>query len=227
MKLSIIIPVFNEIKTIEEIIGRAVAAPILDFEKEIIVIDDGSNDGTEIILENIKEKYNFLLLVNPKNSGKGAAIRAGLNKATGDWVLIQDADLEYDPNDYPRLLEVLNKNWPVIYGSRNLEKQNKGYWHYVLGVKFLNFLLNLLFGSRLTDAYTGYKVFSAPLLKSLNLTSQGFEFEAEVTARILKKGISIKEVPIHYYPRNFSQGKKIRSVDGLIAIWTIVKYRIK
>lgn len=227
MKLSIIVPVFNEARTIEEAIKRVSEAPTLGFEKEIIAVDDGSSDGSEKILEDIKEKYGFLLLRHYKNCGKGAAIKTGLEQATGDWILIQDADFEYDPKDYPRLLGGLSENSPVVYGSRNLKKQKMGYWHYVLGVKFLNFLLNLLFGSRLTDAYTCYKVFSTSLIKSLSLTSQGFEFEAEVTAKILKKGVKIKEVPIHYYPRNFSQGKKIRFIDGFIAIWTIIKYWIK
>lgn len=227
MKLSIIIPVFNEAKTIEEMIGRVVKAPSLNFEKEIIIVDDYSNDGTEKILENIKKRYGFSLFRHNKNFGKGAAIKTGLEGVTGDWVLIQDADLEYDPGDYSKLLGALNENSPVIYGSRNLKNQKKGYWHYVLGAKFLNFLLNLLFGSRLTDAYTGYKIFPVSLMKSIFLDSRGFEFEMEVTAKILKKGIGIKEIPINYYPRKFSQGKKIRFRDGLIGIWTIIKYRLK
>lgn len=225
--ISIIIPVFNERLTIAEILKRTINASVLDYKKEIIVVDDGSNDGTEKILENLKEKFHFILLKHSQNLGKGAGIKTGLEQVTGDWVLIQDADLEYNPDDYPKLLGALSEKSPVIYGSRNLEKQKRGYWPYVLGAKFLNFLVNLLFGSKLTDVYTGYKLFPASLIKEISLTSRGFEFEIEITLKVLKKGIVIKEIPIHYYPRKFSEGKKIRCRDGLIGLWTVIKYWLK
>ena len=225
-KLSIIVPVFNERETIEKIIKRVIVAPVFDYQKEIIVVDDGSNDGTEKILKKLKENFNFILLPHYENSGKGAAIKTGLKQATGNLVLIQDADLQYDPDDYQKLLMAFDdKTMPVVYGSRNLGKAKRGYFLYYLGGKLLTTFLNLLFGSNLTDINTGYKLFRADLIKNINLQSSGFEFCEEITAKILKAGYSIKEVPIHYYPRKFSEGKKIRSLDGLIAIWTIIKYK--
>lgn len=226
-KLSIIIPVFNEKKTIRDIIKKVILAPVLDYKKEIIVIDDGSNDGTEEILKSLKEKYNFSLLRHSKNLGKGAAIRTGLKKVTGEVVLIQDADLEYDPSDYQVLLNAFDKKFPVVYGSRNLKRKNRGYFLNFLAGKFLTIFFNILFGSHLTDITTGYKLFKSDIIKNINLESKGFEFCEEVTAKVLRSGYSIKEVPIHYYPRKFSQGKKIRFFDGIIALFTILKYRIK
>jgi len=227
-KLSIIIPAFNEESTIEEIIEQVKNAPVFDYEKEIIIVDDGSSDNTKKILENIKEKYNLIILKHSENMGKGKAIRTGLKAVTGSAVIIQDADLEYNPQDWTLLLKELNNsNIGAVYGSRNINSKKRGYFHYVLGVKFLTFLNNLLFRSKLTDTYTCYKLFPAHLIKSIELNSDGFEIEAEMTAKILKKGLLIKEVPIQYNPRKFKQGKKIRFKDGLIGIWTIVKYRIK
>jgi glycosyltransferase involved in cell wall biosynthesis len=222
-KISIIIPVFNEKNTIEKILKKVSLAPTLDYEKEIIVVDDGSRDGSEKILDNLKEKINFILLRHFENLGKGEAIKTGLEKATGNCILIQDADLEYDPKDYQNLLRAFSKKSPVVYGVRNLwEKRN--YLLYVLGGRLIVCLFNLLFRQKISDIYTGYKLFKADIIKNLNLESKGFEFEAEVTIKIVKRGISIKEVPIHYYPRKFSEGKKIKFRDGLIAFWTIIKY---
>lgn len=223
--LSIIIPVFNEKATVEEIIKRVMVAPALQYGKEIIVVDDGSSDGTGKMLENLREKSNFILLQHPKNLGKGAAIKTALKRATGDTVIIQDADLEYDPMDWPRLLKELDEpRTMVVYGSRNISPDKRGYPHHVLGINFLTFLANVLLGSRLTDVYTCYKLFRSSLIKTIPFESRGFEFEAEITARILKRGIAIKEVPIHYCPRRFKDGKKIRLLDGFIGIWTIIKY---
>jgi len=224
-KLSIIIPVFNEKNTIEEILKRVISAPTFDYKKEIIVVDDGSNDGTEKLLKNLNKKFNFILLKHAKNSGKGFAIKTGLEKASGDLVLIQDADLEYDPKDYQALLRAFGKDSPVVYGSRNLGKAKRGYFLYSLGGRSLTFFLNLIFGSKLTDINTGYKLFRTDILKKINLKSHGFEFCEEVTAKVLKSGYPIKEVAIHYYPRKFSEGKKLRFRDGLIGFWTILKYR--
>src|SRR3989338_2367550 len=223
-KLSIITPVFNEKETVEEIIKRVIAASTLDYQKEIIVVDDGSNDGTEKILENLRGKFNFLLLRHPQNLGKGAAIKTAIKQVTGYIILIQDADLEYDPNDYQELLRALSNNSPVVYGSRNLGKVKRGYFLYFLGGRFLTAFLNIMFCSKLTDINTGYKLFRTDIIKNLDFESNGFEFCEEVTAKILKSGYSIKEIPIHYYPRKFSEGKKIRFGDGLIGIWTIIKY---
>jgi glycosyltransferase involved in cell wall biosynthesis len=225
-KLSIIIPVFNEKETILEIIKRVMAVPVLDYEKEIIVVDDSSNDGTERILGNLKDASDFLLARHPHNLGKGAAVRTALEHVTGGVVVIQDADLEYNPDDYQKLLSAFGDGSPVVYGSRNLEKTGRGYWLNFWGGRFLTALLNMMFGSKLTDINTGYKLFRADIIKNLNLASNGFEFCEEVTAKILKSGYPIKEVPIHYHPRKFSEGKKIKFKDGFIGIWTIVKYRI-
>ena len=227
MKLSIIIPVFNEEKTIGEIIKRVVVAPVLNYKKEIIVVDDSSTDGTKKILKSLKEKYNFFLLRHPKNLGKGAAIKTGLKQVTGDWVLIQDADLEYDPNNYQELLGALGKNSSVVYGSRILGGAKGGHFLYSLGGKLLTAFFNIMFSSKLTDIVTGYKLFKTDIIKNINLESNGFEFCEVVTAKILKSGYSIKEIPIHYYPRKFSEGKKIQFWDGLIALLTIIKYKIK
>lgn len=227
MKLSIIIPVFNEEKTIEEIIKRVTQVDVLPYEKEIIVVNDGSNDGTEEILENLKNKFNFILLQHSQNSGKGAAIKTALKKITGDLTLIQDADLEYNPQDYQNLLSALDRDFPVVYGSRKLRKTKRGYFFYYLGGKFLTTFFNIMFGSNLTDVYTGYKLFSSNLIKSISLESRGFEVEAEITTKIIKKSIPIKEIAISYQPRKIKEGKKIRFWDGLIGIWTIIKYWIK
>ena len=224
-KLSIIIPVFNEKETVEEILRRVMAAPALDFQKEIIVVDDGSTDGTERILKKLKEGGNFIFSRHPKNLGKGAAVKTGLKKATGGFILIQDADLEYDPNDYPNLLNALDTTSPVVYGSRSLGLAKRGYFFYYLGGRFLTLFFNLLFGSKLTDINTGYKLFRADIIKNINLESDGFEFCEEATAKILKAGYPIKEIPVRYHPRKFSQGKKVRAKDGLIALWTIIRYR--
>lgn len=225
-KISIIIPVFNEKQTIEKILKRATEAPAIGYEKEIIIVDDGSRDGAEKILENLKKRFRFILLRHKKNLGKGAAIKTALKYCSGDFILIQDADLEYDPADYQNLLDALGQETPVVYGSRNLGKAKQGYYLYFWGGKFLTAFLNALFGSNLTDINTGYKLFKTDIIKSIGIRSNGFCFCEEVTAKILKSGYRIKEIPIHYSPRKFSEGKKIRFWDGLVGVWTIVKYRI-
>ncbi|MCG2809744.1 MAG: glycosyltransferase family 2 protein [Candidatus Portnoybacteria bacterium] len=225
-KLSIIIPVYNEAATVGSVLERVDAALVLGLRKEIIVVDDGSVDGTDKILEENKEKFNFIYEKHPKNMGKGAAFRTGLELATGDFIIVQDADLEYNPNNFQDLLNALEEGVAAVYGSRNINPKRRGYAHFVWGVKFLTGVINLLFGSKLTDSYTCYKLFRASLFNSIALESHGFEIEAEITAKILKKGLVIKEVPIEYFPRKFSQGKKIRFRDGLIGLWTIFKYRV-
>lgn len=224
-KLSIIIPAFNEKATVEEILRRVVNAPTLNYQKEIIVVDDGSNDGTEIILEKLTGVLPFVLLKHEKNIGKGAAIKTALKVATGDAVLIQDADLEYDPNDYQKLLDAFGEETHVVYGSRNLVKTKRGYFFYFLGGKFLTAFLNIISDSNLSDINTCYKLFQKDVIEKIGVQSDGFEFCEEVTAKALKLGYKIKEVPISYYPRKFSEGKKIRFVDGIIGILAILKYK--
>lgn len=223
MKLSILIPVFNEKATVAEVIKQAAAVPLAGFEKEIIAVDDGSNDGTKEILEKLKKKLDFILLRHSINLGKGVAIKTALTAAGGNLVIIQDADLEYAPRDWPFLLAAQSQSSPVIYGSRYHQKT--GYRHYAWGAKFLTFLVNLLFGSCLTDVYTGYKLMPLPLLKSLDLQSRGFELEMEITVKILQRKIPIKEIPVHYLPRRFSAGKKIRWRDGWLGLQTL--WRLK
>lgn len=226
MKLSIVIPVFNEKNTFEEIIRRVRAVSLPGWEKEIIVADDASNDGTEHLLGKLSRELNFIFIRHAKNSGKGAAVKTALEQITGDFVLVQDADLEYDPQDYPKLINALDEKTQVVYGSRNINPARKGYAHYVLGAKFLTFLMNFLFDANLTDTYTCYKLLPSSLARSLSIISSGFELEAEITAKILKRGISIKEIPIKYYPRKFMEGKKIRFLDGLIGLWTIIRCKL-
>ena len=229
-KLSIIIPVLNEETTLVEVLKRVYQAPSLDFQKEIIVVDDGSTDRSSVILENLKDKYQLIILKHQRNLGKGEAIQTGLAAATGEAIIIQDADLEYWPEDWPKLLRELEScqlDLGAIYGSRNLKPKKKGYFHYVLGVWFLTLINNLLFKAKLTDVYTCYKLFPADLIKSIPLESDGFEIEAEITAKILKKGYQIKEVGINYEPRKFQEGKKIRLKDGLKGLWTMFKWRFK
>lgn len=234
MKLSVLIPVYNEADTIREIIQRVSNTP---FEKEIIVTDDGSTDGTREILKEFEGRTTggtpILLIFHERNRGKGASIRSALKKVTGDIVIIQDADLEYDPKEFDKLIEpILKGEARVVYGSRNLKMDGKGkhknpisslpfYWGGIL----LSKLANFLYGTRITDESTGYKVFETGVIKSLDLRCNRFEFCPEVTAKLCRKGYRIKEVPISYYARGFRQGKKIRWWDGWTAVLNLIKYR--
>ncbi len=226
MKLSIIVPAYNEERTISEILKKVDAVLLPGFEKEIIIIDDKSSDGTLGVLEKIKSMHDFILLNHPRNMGKGAAIRTGIKKATGDFVIIQDADLEYDPNDYKKLLvPFLEQGAEVVYGSRILGSKKRGKLSFYLGGRFMTIATNLIHGINITDEPTCYKVFKRDLINSLDLKSNGFEFCPEVTAKIARRGIKIYEVPISYFPRGKSEGKKIKWRDGVIALWTLLKYR--
>jgi len=224
-KLSIIVPVYNEESTILELIERVKKVDIV-LDKEIIVVDDGSSDGTSNLLKKIK---GIKVIFAEKNIGKGAAIRKGLRKVTGDIVIIQDADLEYDVRDYNRLIEpIIKRKAEVVYGSRNLNKDNKkhsGFFYYMGGI-FLSWLTNLLYGTNITDEATGYKVFKTSIIKSIDLKCNKFEFCPEITAKVAKRGIKIFEVPIRYEPRSKKDGKKIKWRDGMQAIFTLIKYRL-
>lgn len=225
MKLSIIIPTYNEKNTIKEIIRRVRSVQLDNIEKEIIVVDDKSTDGTREILK-MEEDSGLRVLYHPKNQGKGASIRTGLKYATGDLIVIQDADLEYDPEDYRKLIEpILKSKSQVVYGSRFTgEHRNMFFWHYI-GNRFLSLVTNLLYNTTLSDMETCYKLFTREALDGITIRAGRFNFEPEITAKILKKGIRIYEVPISYAGREFSEGKKITWRDGFVALWTLIKYR--
>lgn len=224
MKLSVIIPAFNEEKTIGEILGRIFALRP-DFDFEVIVVDDGSSDSTNRVVEG--SGFTVIYIRQERNLGKGSAVRRGIQAAQGEFVLIQDADLEYDPQDYPALMRpILSGESEVVYGSRILKSANNySYRHFYWGGRLLSWWTNLLYGSRITDEPTCYKVLPAKLLRSLGLKCRGFEFCPEVTAKILRKGIKIKEVPVSYFPRTKEEGKKISWKDGVVALWTLLVLR--
>jgi glycosyltransferase involved in cell wall biosynthesis len=220
LKLSILIPVYNERATILEILKRVQAVP---YEKEIIAVDDGSTDGTRELLAQVQ---GVTVLYHDRNRGKGAAIQTALAHATGDIIVIQDADLEYDPRDYKQLVEpIMEGRAKVVYGSRFLgPRMAMFFWHMVAN-KMLTLMTNILYDAILSDMETGYKAFRADVIKGMRLRSHRFDFEPEVTAKVLKRGIRIFEVPISYYGREYSEGKKIGVKDGFVAIWTLLKYR--
>jgi len=219
MKITILIPVFNEEKTIGQILSM-VLQETASFETEIIVVNDGSTDKT---LERIQAYLSDIVLVNlSENQGKGVALQQGLKKATGDIVIIQDGDLEYDPKDYSRLLKpILKGETKIVYGSRNLGKNKYIYRSFFLGGLVLTKLINFLFKANLTDVSTGYKVFETKTLREIGIESRSFEVEEELTVKILKKDLKIVEIPITYKPRSFEEGKKMNWSDGLRAIWAI------
>jgi len=220
VKVSIIIPVYNEEATIEEVIRRVKE---VDLDKEIIVVDDCSTDCTPELLQ---RSNGVRIIKSATNRGKGAAIRAGLEQATGDIVVIQDADLEYWPEDIPALVEpIIAGRADMVYGSRFLKGRPYMRWQNYLANKLLAFAASILYLRRVTDEATCYKAFRMDLLRSIRLTCTRFEFCPEVTARLLKRGVRYLEVPVRYKARSLEQGKKIRAIDGLIALWTLVKYR--
>jgi glycosyltransferase involved in cell wall biosynthesis len=223
MKLSVIIPVYNEEATIQEILKQVRAVGLAH---EIIVVDDGSTDQTRELLKAEEGQTGTTVIYHERNQGKGAAVRTAFDRATGDILLIQDADLEYDPRDYPALLRPIEENRvKVVYGSRFLgPRKAMLFWH-MLGNKLLTLLTNLLYNTILSDMETCYKVFRADVVKGIPLRSRRFEFEPEITAKVLKRGHRIFEVPISYYGREYNEGKKITWREGPKAIWTLIKYR--
>jgi glycosyltransferase involved in cell wall biosynthesis len=227
MKLSVVIPVYNEVATIEALISRVHA---VDIPKEIIAVDDGSTDGTRAVLAGLDGRYdNLRVLLQPKNRGKGAAVRLGFQNSTGDFVLIQDADLEYDPAEYAVLLKPLVEGRAdVVYGSRFLttkEHRVLFFWHSI-GNRLLTLISNMFTNLNLTDMETGFKVFRREVIQSIKLEQDRFGFEPEVTVKIARMKLRIYEVGISYYGRTYEEGKKIGWKDGMKALWCILRYSI-
>lgn len=224
MKISVIIPAYNERKTIREIIDRVTAVDVAD---EILVVDDGSTDGTREILKEYNKNGVVRVIHHPRNQGKGSAVRTGIEHVQGDLVIIQDADLEYDPREYKALLKPIEEGLAdVVYGSRFLGAARRPtmFWHMVAN-KLLTLMTNIFYDTILTDMETGYKVFKTGVVEDMKIKARSFDFEPEFTAKILKKKVRIFEVPITFNPRDYEEGKKIRIKDAFQAVWTLVKYR--
>ena len=224
MKISVIIPVYNEKNTIQEIVKRVKAMKMAD---EVIIVDDGSTDGTRDLLSDFDGKDLVRVILQSKNQGKGAAVRTGISAATGDVLIIQDADLEYDPREYPNLLKPIEEGVAdVVYGSRFLGAPHRAilFWNMVAN-KMLTLMTNILYNNILTDMETGYKVFKREIVADMKLHARRFDFEPEFTAKILKKKARVYEVPITFNPRDYDEGKKIKMRDAFEAAWTLIKYR--
>lgn len=222
-EVSVIIPAYNEVKTILEVVRRVQEQP---FTKEIIIVDDCSTDGTTELLAQATLPENVRVLHHEKNMGKGAGIRTGIKEATKDIIIIQDADLEYNPSDFPIVLRpILDGVADVVYGSRFLGIHRSFMLHHYLGNRFLSMFTNILYNNMLTDMETGYKAFRAPVIKSMRIRSNRFDFEPEITAKVLKQGYRIYEVPIYYAGRDYAEGKKITWRDGFAAIWALLRFR--
>ena len=229
MKLSIVIPVYNEKNFIREIVERVRIISLPDVEKEIIIVDDFSTDGTRDILQRDLEPLVSKVIYREKNQGKGAALRAGFQQVSGDIVIIQDSDLEYNPAEYPKLIQpILENQADVVYGSRFIGSEPHRvlyFWHYV-GNKFLTLLSNMFTNLNLTDMETCYKVFRTEVLDSVKIEQNRFGFEPEITAKVSRGNWRIYEVGIAYFGRNYAEGKKINWKDGLQAIWCILRYNL-
>jgi glycosyltransferase involved in cell wall biosynthesis len=221
--LSVVMPCYNERDTIEEIIRRVNAVPI---RTELIVVDDGSKDGTREILASLAEQHRFKLILQPQNAGKGAALRRGFQEVSGDLVVIQDADLEYSPEEFPQLIELICEGRAdVVYGSRFLGRHRVFLFTHYVGNRFLTLVTNVLYNTMLTDMETCYKVMRTEVLKAMTLESDGFGIEPELTAKIFKRHYRVYEVPITYDGRGYEEGKKITWRDGFVALWVLLKYR--
>lgn len=227
MKLSVIIPVYNEEKTIREIISRVLKVNLgKKITKEIVVVDDGSTDQTWEILKELSYKDKIKIFAHKKNLGKGAAVRTGIKKSTGEIIIIQDADLEYSPSDYPKLLKpIIKGETQIVYGTRMGIKVKPEFYLSFLGNKLLTWFTNLLFRRNLSDVFVCYKAFRRETLKGVSLRSNGFNIEIELTAKFLKRRVKIKEVPISYQGRSWREGKKINFFDGLISLLNVFYYR--
>ena len=225
-KISIVIPVYNEINTIDKILEKVEKASFCGLEKEIILVDDMSQDGTREHLKTLEDKYN--IYYHDKNKGKGAAIRTAMSHISGDIMVIQDADLEYDPEDYQELIKlIIEDKADVVYGSRltGAKPSRSFMFTHLLGNKLLTFTTNILYGATLTDMETCYKAFRASFLKDIQIKSDRFDFEPEITAKMLKKKARLYELPISYYGREYDEGKKITWKDGIHALIALVRFR--
>jgi dolichol-phosphate mannosyltransferase len=232
LKISILIPVYNEFLTLPLVVQRVLAAQLPEgCEKEVIIVDDGSTDGTTELLNQYKDSPVVLVHHSPVNFGKGAALRIGIGKATGDILLVQDGDLEYDPKDYPKILApILRGETKIVYGSRFHTGSRRGIrdmkWANWLANRWLTWTANLLYAAHLTDEATAYKAFAREVIDAIDLRCIRFEFCPEITAKARRLGYAIAEVPISYNPRGILEGKKIRWQDGVQALWTLARYRV-
>jgi len=221
--VSVVMPAYNERDTIDEIIRRVLSVPL---RVELIVVDDGSTDGTRDMLQSLQRELGFKLVLQPQNGGKGSALRTGFQQVTGDIVVIQDADLEYSPEEYPSLIELICAGRAdVVYGSRFLGRHRVFLFTHYMGNKLLTFLTNVLYNTILTDMETCFKVMRVEVLRSFTLHSDGFGIEPELTAKIFKRGYRVYEIPITYDGRGYTEGKKITWRDGVVALWVLLKYR--
>ena len=221
--LSVVMPVFNERHTVHEIIGRVLAVPL---RIELVVVDDGSSDGTSEILVELQKQHGFKLVVQTENQGKGAALQRGFEEVTGDLVVIQDADLEYSPEEYPDLIKLICEGRAdVVYGSRFLGRHRAFMFTHYFGNRVLTLITNILYNTMLSDMETCYKVMRTSVLRSMTLKSKGFGIEPELTAKIFKRGYRVYEVPITYDGRGYGEGKKITWRDGVVALWVLIKFR--
>lgn len=220
--LSIIIPAFNEEENIEKVIREVTEVNVPGWDKEIVIVDDGSTDGTKKVIEKFNDRVVFR--AHETNKGKGEAIKTGISNSKGDCILIQDADHEYDSKYIPELVKAFETTGSAaIYGSRNINPGRRGYPLYIVGVALLTALVNVRYKTALTDVYTGYKLFKGDIIRNIPLQSSGFEFEMEVTMKLLRAGHTIHEIPIGYEPRKFKDGKKIRGWDGVVGMWTFFR----
>jgi glycosyltransferase involved in cell wall biosynthesis len=222
--VSVVMPVHNERKTVGEIVRRVLAVPL---RVELIVVDDGSTDGTSRVLAELQQELGFHLIAQPKNLGKGAALRRGFVETKGDIVVVQDADLEYSPEEYPDLISLIcSGRADVVYGSRFLGRHRVFMFTHYVGNRFLTLVANILYNTMLTDMETCYKVMRAEVVRSMKLRSNGFGIEPELTAKIFKRNYRVYEIPITYDGRGYDEGKKITWRDGVVALWVLVKYRL-